>query len=86
MTQRPALSLAAIAGRRKATLQFAQRIKREGFGGIYCPSFGDRLQDVSFFIGNIVPTCSSDDKAAATAVLRRILRGDIAPIPWLFGL
>ena len=43
MTQKPAISLAAVAGRRKATLELAQRIEREGFSGIYCPSFGDGL-------------------------------------------
>jgi alkanesulfonate monooxygenase SsuD/methylene tetrahydromethanopterin reductase-like flavin-dependent oxidoreductase (luciferase family) len=43
MTQKPAISLAAVAGRRKATLELAQRVEREGFCGIYCPSFGDGL-------------------------------------------
>ena len=43
MTQKPALSLAAVAGRRKATLELAQRIEQEGFSGIYCPSFGDGM-------------------------------------------
>jgi len=43
MTGKPAVSLAAAAGRRQATLELAQRLEREGFGGIYCPSFGDGL-------------------------------------------
>ena len=43
MTQRPALSLVAVPGRRKATLELAQEIERRGFAGIYCPSFGDGL-------------------------------------------
>jgi alkanesulfonate monooxygenase SsuD/methylene tetrahydromethanopterin reductase-like flavin-dependent oxidoreductase (luciferase family) len=43
MTGKPALSLAAAAGRRQATLELAQRIEKEGFAGIYCPSFGDGL-------------------------------------------
>ena len=43
MTRKPAISLAAVAGRRKATLELAQRVEREGFSGIYCPSFGDGL-------------------------------------------
>jgi alkanesulfonate monooxygenase SsuD/methylene tetrahydromethanopterin reductase-like flavin-dependent oxidoreductase (luciferase family) len=43
MRQKPALSLAAVAGRRKATLELAQRIEQEGFSGIYCPSFGDGM-------------------------------------------
>ena len=40
---KPALSLAAVPRRRQATLELAQRIEREGFSGIYCPSFGDGL-------------------------------------------
>jgi alkanesulfonate monooxygenase SsuD/methylene tetrahydromethanopterin reductase-like flavin-dependent oxidoreductase (luciferase family) len=43
MTQKPAVSLAAVAGRRKATLELAQDIEQEGFSGIYCPSFGDGM-------------------------------------------
>jgi alkanesulfonate monooxygenase SsuD/methylene tetrahydromethanopterin reductase-like flavin-dependent oxidoreductase (luciferase family) len=43
MSQRPAVSLVAVAGRRRATLELAQRIEREGFTGIYCPSPGDGL-------------------------------------------
>ena len=40
---KPALSLVAVAGRRRATIELAQRIEREGFAGIYCPSPGDGL-------------------------------------------
>lgn len=43
MPQMPALSLAAVAGRRKATLELAQEIERKGFSGIYCASFGDGM-------------------------------------------
>ena len=43
MTRKPALSLAAVPGRRMATLELAQEIERRGFAGIYCPSFGDNL-------------------------------------------
>ncbi len=43
VTRKPAVSLAAAAGRRKATLEIAQRFEKEGFSGIYCPSFGDGL-------------------------------------------
>ena len=43
MTAKPAVSLVAVAGRRRATLELAQRIEREGFTGIYCPSPGDGL-------------------------------------------
>ena len=40
---KPAVSLAAVAGRRRATLELAQRLEQEGFAGIYCPSFGDGM-------------------------------------------
>ncbi|MGE3540750.1 MAG: LLM class flavin-dependent oxidoreductase [Candidatus Tectimicrobiota bacterium] len=43
MPRKPAVSLAAVAGRRQATLELARRLEREGFSGIYCPSFGDGL-------------------------------------------
>jgi alkanesulfonate monooxygenase SsuD/methylene tetrahydromethanopterin reductase-like flavin-dependent oxidoreductase (luciferase family) len=38
---KPAVSLAAVPGRRQATIEMAQRLEREGFSGIYCPSYGD---------------------------------------------
>ncbi len=40
---KPAVSLVAVPGRRRATLELAQKIEREGFTGIYCPSPGDGL-------------------------------------------
>ena len=39
----PALALAAMPGRRRATLELAREIERRGFSGIYCASFGDGL-------------------------------------------
>jgi alkanesulfonate monooxygenase SsuD/methylene tetrahydromethanopterin reductase-like flavin-dependent oxidoreductase (luciferase family) len=39
----PAVSLAAVPGRRRAALELAQEIERRGFAGIYCASFGDGL-------------------------------------------
>lgn len=39
----PALSLAAVPGRRHATLDLAREIEARGFPGIYCPSLGDGL-------------------------------------------
>ena len=39
----PALSLAAVPGRRRATLDLAREIEARGFPGIYCPSMGDSL-------------------------------------------
>ncbi|MFP6746420.1 MAG: LLM class flavin-dependent oxidoreductase [Alphaproteobacteria bacterium] len=38
MTRMPAISLAAVPGRRKTTLELAGEIERRGFSGIYCPS------------------------------------------------
>lgn len=44
MTDRmPALSLAAVPGRRAQMLELATDIERRGFSGIYCPSFGDAM-------------------------------------------
>ena len=43
VTKKPAVSLAAVPGRRQRTLELAQEIERRGFSGIYCPSFGDGL-------------------------------------------
>ncbi len=40
---KPALSLAAVAGRRRATIELAQEIERRGYPGIYMPSFGDAM-------------------------------------------
>jgi alkanesulfonate monooxygenase SsuD/methylene tetrahydromethanopterin reductase-like flavin-dependent oxidoreductase (luciferase family) len=42
-TRMPAVSLAAVPGRRKATLELASEIERRGFSGIFCPSLGDSL-------------------------------------------
>jgi len=39
----PAVSLAAVPGRRRATLELAAEIERRGFAGIYCPSLGDAM-------------------------------------------
>jgi len=43
MTPLPAISLAAVPGRRLATLELAREIERRGFSGIYCASFGDAM-------------------------------------------
>lgn len=44
MTQAmPAIALAAVPGRRKATLELAQEAERRGFAGLYCASFGDAI-------------------------------------------
>ena len=39
----PAVSLAAVPGRRGKTLEIAEEIERRGFPGIYGPSLGDSL-------------------------------------------
>lgn len=39
----PAVSLAAVPGRRKAMIDVAREIERRGFPGIFCPSLGDNL-------------------------------------------
>ena len=43
MSRLPALSLAAVPGRRQATLELAQEIEKRGYPGIYAPSLGDSL-------------------------------------------
>lgn len=43
MKRKPALSLAAMRGKRQATLEAAREIERRGFAGVYCPSFGDGM-------------------------------------------
>jgi len=43
MATMPALSLVAVPGRRKATIELATEIERRGFSGIYSPSLGDSL-------------------------------------------
>ncbi len=42
-TRMPALSLAAVPGRRRATISLAMEIEEKGFSGIYGPSLGDSL-------------------------------------------
>jgi alkanesulfonate monooxygenase SsuD/methylene tetrahydromethanopterin reductase-like flavin-dependent oxidoreductase (luciferase family) len=44
MTQKPAVSLVAVPGRRQATLEAAEELERRGFAGCYSPSLaGDGL-------------------------------------------
>ena len=43
MTRLPAISLAAVPGRRKKTIQLAKDIEARGFSGIFGPSLGDSL-------------------------------------------
>ena len=39
----PAVALAAVPKRRRATLELAREIETRGFSGIYCASFGDAM-------------------------------------------
>lgn len=39
----PAISLAALPGRRRAIVEAAQQAERRGFAGIYLPSLGDNM-------------------------------------------
>jgi alkanesulfonate monooxygenase SsuD/methylene tetrahydromethanopterin reductase-like flavin-dependent oxidoreductase (luciferase family) len=43
MKQLPAVALAAVPGRRRATLELARQLEAKGFAGAYCASFGDAL-------------------------------------------
>ncbi len=43
MNRKPAVSLVAPPGRRKATVELAQELERRGYPGVYCPSFSDGL-------------------------------------------
>lgn len=43
MHRKPAVSLAAMRGKRDAALEVARVLERQGFAGIYCPSFGDNV-------------------------------------------
>lgn len=43
MTQLPAISLAAVPGRRHRIIEIAQEIEKRGYPGIYGPSLGDSL-------------------------------------------
>lgn len=41
--EKPALSLAAVPGRRAATIALAQEIEKRGYPSVYLPSFGDAM-------------------------------------------
>jgi alkanesulfonate monooxygenase SsuD/methylene tetrahydromethanopterin reductase-like flavin-dependent oxidoreductase (luciferase family) len=43
MKRKPAVSLAPMPGRRKATIELAQQLEQEGFSGIYSPSVIDNM-------------------------------------------
>jgi alkanesulfonate monooxygenase SsuD/methylene tetrahydromethanopterin reductase-like flavin-dependent oxidoreductase (luciferase family) len=43
MPRLPAVALAAVPGRRRATIDLARELERKGFAGAYCASFGDAM-------------------------------------------
>ncbi|HCU90396.1 MAG: hypothetical protein CMF53_04100 [Legionellales bacterium] len=43
LNDKPAVSLAAVPGKRKAILELIKEIETRGYHGIYCPSIGDGL-------------------------------------------
>ena len=43
LNDKPAVSLAAVPGKRKAILELVKEIETRGYPGIYCPSIGDGL-------------------------------------------
>jgi alkanesulfonate monooxygenase SsuD/methylene tetrahydromethanopterin reductase-like flavin-dependent oxidoreductase (luciferase family) len=43
MAQLPAVALAAVPGRRRATIDLARELEQRGFAGAYCASFGDAV-------------------------------------------
>ena len=43
--------------------------------GLAAGAAGGRARATAFFVGNMIPTCVCDDRAAGAAVMRRVLRG-----------
>jgi alkanesulfonate monooxygenase SsuD/methylene tetrahydromethanopterin reductase-like flavin-dependent oxidoreductase (luciferase family) len=43
MARMPDVALTAVPGRRGRTIELAQELERRGYGGVYCPSFGDGM-------------------------------------------
>jgi alkanesulfonate monooxygenase SsuD/methylene tetrahydromethanopterin reductase-like flavin-dependent oxidoreductase (luciferase family) len=83
MVTKPAVGLVAVAGRRRATLEMAQRLEREGFTGLYCPSPGDGLalcealalstREITF--GTSIDTRHAFDYAQTAAVIHELSGG-----------
>lgn len=82
----PAVALAAVPNRRRATLDLAREVERRGFDGIYCASIGDGLgfclalaletEHIAFgtAIANIY-TRTPFDYAATTAMIHELSGG-----------
>ncbi len=86
MTRMPAVSLAAVPGRRRATLAAATEIERRGFSGIYCPSLGDvmALCEAIALVTNEIPFGTSiqpiyarrvEDLAAGASFIHEVSEG-----------
>jgi peptide chain release factor 2 len=77
----PAVSLAAVPGRRKAILELVPEIEKRGFAGIYCPSLGDcmALCEALALVTLTQEPGFWDDQRAAQKVLREAdgLRSEI---------
>jgi alkanesulfonate monooxygenase SsuD/methylene tetrahydromethanopterin reductase-like flavin-dependent oxidoreductase (luciferase family) len=43
MARMPDVALTAVPGRRHWTIDLTKELERRGFGGVYCPSFGDGM-------------------------------------------
>ena len=82
----PAISLAAVRGRRQPTLEIAAEIERRGFSGIFCPSMGDCMalcQGIGSVTNEIVFGTSiqpiyfrnPEDLAATAAFMHEISNG-----------
>jgi alkanesulfonate monooxygenase SsuD/methylene tetrahydromethanopterin reductase-like flavin-dependent oxidoreductase (luciferase family) len=83
---KPAISLAAVPGRRRATIELAREIERRGYPGIYMPSFGDAmglgvalaLNTVSITFGTTVQPIylrQPSDFAAAASFIHEVSGG-----------
>ena len=62
--RRPALSLVAMPGRRRKTLELAKEMEDRGFGGIFGPSFGDVIS-LCLSIGHVTEAGPEDPTEAA---------------------
>ena len=82
----PAVALAAVPGRRRATLDLAREIEARGFDGIYCASVGDglglclalALETERIPIGTAIAnlyTRSVSDYAQTTAMIQELSGG-----------
>lgn len=83
---KPALSLVALPGRRKQTLELAAEIEKQGFTGIFCPSMTNNMSlcEALAFVTNEIPFGTSitpiynrlpQDYAQAAAFLHEVSNG-----------